>query len=470
MADKKLSEYADKIPELTDKLPILDLSGVPLNKKALISAIKTLIQQNVQLDTTALPSYIAGQIAYDPDTKSVTVDTGITDVRNTVGQESYYLVYNDSGAQIDNGKAVYASGVDATTELITIDLAQADSFLTSVAFIGLATHDIPDASVGIVTNFGVVRDWDTSGLSTTGILYLSDSVAGGLTNTKPSAPSEAIIAGKLLKSDASTGKAHIDINRLTRNLVTKSYTFTSNGISAGTYYIAGYYDAPAADANLSQASTTQTHGSASASYAAHAFIVPAGVGTVDAGTVSIRVTGTSITDAGVRTGADSETIEADITTLSANTYYETSKKWLGTVMFELVPSGATTYSLDFNYGFSKYEDAQNRDYTIGGIEVVGLAGANDSSFDIELLKHTSTGWTYSATAFVPGNGSIATMKGDHSPDDQTVNGENFAWKRTSLNEFIDGNGSEGAVIRVTTGANNTVQTMDVHLGVFVEEF
>ena len=160
----------------------------------------------------------------------------------------------------------------------------------------------------------------------------------------------------------------------------------------------------------------------------------------------------------------------DITTVALDDYFETPEKFVGIVEFELyVVSGApTAYSVDFNYGYSKYEDFGNNDITLTTIEVVGLGNTNDTNFDIEVLHHKMTGWTYAATGFLPGNGKIADYSDDLAPYDNIFNNEPFAWKRTNLNTFIDSNGSEGVLYRVTTGTNNTVQNMDMHISGLIE--
>jgi hypothetical protein len=249
----------------------------------------------------------------------------------------------------------------------------------------------------------------------------------------------------------------------------KDYSFNSPTGGSGTYYAAGYYSAPAADANLTQASTTVTYGSANISYAAHAFLVAAAAGATDTGTVSIVVSGTSINDLGTRTAADSETIVADITAMSTNEYFETAKKWLGTVTYTLTPAGgAATYNADFNYGLAKYDDLGNQDFTVTDFEAVGRAGANDTGFNITLQKHCDTGWTYSAAAFVPGCGTaICDMNTDHNTEVNLSNGLPFAYKRDNLDTSITGTGLEGYVIKIVTGANNSVDRMTLHVGSFV---
>jgi len=432
------------------------------------SSPSNVFSSGIKLTNTSLQEWAAGQLQYDPDSLTLLADSGITGVRNNIGQEEWYLVYNNSGAQIDNGKAVFASGVDATNNVLTIGVADSSSFGTSAQVLGLATHDIPDGTLGLVTYRGIVRDFDTSALSVNGIAYLGTS--GNLTNTKPLYPNSRIAMGSIVKSDVSEGQVQVIINQINRRSASKSYSFTSQGIGAGTYWKAGFYDWSSVDANLSQASATITYGTVGIAKAAHASIVASGPGVVDSGQVGLRVTGIEDSENGVQIAAQTGIVTEDITTLSADTYYETSEKFSGQVTFELyVVSGSpTTYSLDFNYGFSKYEDIQNQDFTITAFEAVWRGAAN-SSLDIELMHHKATGWTYAATGFEPGNGNICKKSDDQGLAGNAESGGDGAYKRVNLDTFIDGNGSEGLLIKVVAGANNTIQTMDLHIAGFSEE-
>jgi len=245
----------------------------------------------------------------------------------------------------------------------------------------------------------------------------------------------------------------------------KSYNVTTQGLGVNPdVYAAGFYEAPAADANLTQVSTTVTYGTANKSEAAHAFLVAGGPGVTDGSDLVITVSGISITDAGVRTLADSEVIVADATAMALNQYFETPKKWLGQVTYTLSSTAGTVFNADFNYGFCKYEDFGNRDFTVTDFEVVGFAGANDADFDVVLFHHSDTGWTYNAAAFVPGGTVICQLSTDHTTDDQLVNGEPFAYKRAGLTTAIGGNDSEGVVAKFVTTANNAVEFCNIHLG------
>lgn len=253
-----------------------------------------------------------------------------------------------------------------------------------------------------------------------------------------------------------------------REIIYTDYTFLSHS-GAGVFYAAGFYNAPAAKVTLTNLSLSQTLGVANVSYAAHVFIVAGGVGTVDTGEVGIRVTGTSITDDAVRSTGDTEDLTTDITTLSTNDYLETTKKFIGQVtisLVELVPNPAA-YTVDFNYGFAKYDDLGNRNFQIRFFESVGIGGATDAGFDIRLLHHKTSGWTYHATVFVPGASPICSLQTDHNTEYALASGIPFAYKRVDLRTFIRGAAQEGFIIEITPSQPNSIKIMDMHIGVFL---
>ena len=96
-----------------------------------------------------------------------------------------------------------------------------------------------------------------------------------------------------------------------------------------------------------QASATVNHGSTNNPYGAHVGIVAGAAGTASGGTgtVTLVVSGTSwVSTTATRTPADSETIVADITAMSTNSYVETTKRWLGQVTFTLTCTGGCTHT------------------------------------------------------------------------------------------------------------------------------
>jgi hypothetical protein len=213
-----------------------------------------------------------------------------------------------------------------------------------------------------------------------------------------------------------------------------------NGAGTTSHYIGGHYY-HASGANDFNPSVTL--GSAGYPYAAYVYLVAA-AGATD---TEITVTGTSITDAGVRTTSDTEVVS--LSDGSAGAYYETSKKWLGQVS---INKTAGTDRL-CNTGWSKYWDNGNLDFTVTGFECL-WEGDKAGTLEVELLHHKSSGWTYSAGGTATPPTAIATMSTDHSTDVNTANNVHGAWKRTNLSTAVSGSGSEGVMVILTTDAQN----------------
>lgn len=241
----------------------------------------------------------------------------------------------------------------------------------------------------------------------------------------------------------------------------RNYTVADIG-SSGIHYYAGFYQAPAAAVTLTIGGTvTQVYGTANIALGAHAFCVASGAGGTD---LVLTVSGTSITEEGVRTPGDSEILVADTDQATTNQYFETSKFWLGQITYTLT---GTAGSFTFNYGFAKYDDFSNRDFTITDFQVIGQGAASETALDIQLLHHKFTGWTYSAGAFVPGTGFVVSLANDYSTDDNLANNISFAYKRTNLSTFVNGAASEGLLVKFSTATNNSISSATIEVGALV---
>ena len=247
----------------------------------------------------------------------------------------------------------------------------------------------------------------------------------------------AYIRTLLDDADAATARATLGI------VLAKSWCGQTSTAASAFDYFGGFYEFGAAD--WTPSGGAQAFGSANQPYAAHAMIVLGGSST----DMVVRVTGTSITDAGARVTSDTQ----DLTTSggSANDYFETTKKWIGAVSFSL----QSVTSVDANYGFVKYWDRGNTDFTISGLECLWLANKTDSSFDIDLIHHKTTGWTYNAAA-EPDPPLLQTMTTTHSTESDNTAGEHGAWKLTGLSQAVSGSTVEGILFRVTKGSVNTL--------------
>ena len=164
-----------------------------------------------------------------------------------------------------------------------------------------------------------------------------------------------------------------------------------------------------------------------------------GANTVDE--ISITVTGTSITDAGVRdAGPDTEVITIPHPSV-AGAYFETAKKWLGQVTIQT--TGGTPKTC--NYFWSKYWDNRNSHFILTAIEVTMFGDNADTGVDFLIRHHNATGWTFNAGADPTPPTAVASMVGDHVTETNLANNTPVAWKRTNLSEIVLGGDGEGLI-------------------------
>jgi len=428
-------------------------------------------QQVIQLDKTLVAAYAAGQISWDTLRGTALIDTAYTGVRNSVGMELYVPFFNDTTLEITDGQVINALGVDATNKVVKGVLGDASSPATSSAIIGLATHTVPDQTVGLATIFGDVNDIDTTNGDEGGPLYVSET-AGEFTSTRPRYPSNIVILGTIVSKHVSAGVAFLNVSPFSRQKIVKDYHISTGSIA--TREIAGFYDWEGASVTLDQGSLTQTLGAVLQTRAAHVGIVPEAAGTVDTGQVGLRVVGTMDDETGPQLALQTAIITDDITTLNADAITrmaETTEKFSGQVTLELyVVSGTpVNYDLTFNYGFSKYEDYANTNFTLGAFEALWEGSATDTDMDLIVRHHTALGWEYAATGFLAGNGVICQRSVDQAIAGGVASGVEGSYKRIALNQYIAGATSEGLLIQLVTGTINSIANMDIHMLAYNED-
>ena len=121
-----------------------------------------------------------------------------------VGQEDVVIFYNGTGVEIPDGTPIYPVG-GGPGGRPSMAPAQADIHSNFNGELLVTTAAIAHGEEGPATRFGKVRGLDTSLLSV-GTIWLSDTVAGGFTNTKPEFPSYAVQVGGVVVSDSEDGE------------------------------------------------------------------------------------------------------------------------------------------------------------------------------------------------------------------------------------------------------------------------
>ena len=188
-----------------------------LQRQPELGTLAQLQQSNVPwitFDTTpeSLPTNI-GTVAWDGGT---TLGVQMTaNVLQPVGEAQYYYIKADS--TITKGQLIMFTGAVGASGVIKG--APATGLTDGQYLMGIAAENIATNRFGLVTSFGHVRGWNTTG-SPVGetwldgdILYYNPLIAGGLTKTQPTAPSvKATIAVVVNAAPAGSGDVFVRVS------------------------------------------------------------------------------------------------------------------------------------------------------------------------------------------------------------------------------------------------------------------
>ncbi len=215
--------------------PVSDATQVALDAKADASSVDGKLDDTVaQFVPQTDPGAGEGQVFYDSYSHSLSVKNDQNMTLN-LGSEFVARVLNNTGADIQNSVALYATG--SSGGLPTVGLAQADSFATSDV-VGISTHIILAGQEGFITTFGHLGG-DFSSLTVGDRLYLSSTVAGGFVTV---APDIATKVGAVIDNTASGAMAvRISSNMALPTIIGALNTGSAGASIDGTYAsITGY--------------------------------------------------------------------------------------------------------------------------------------------------------------------------------------------------------------------------------------
>jgi hypothetical protein len=163
--------------------------------------------RSVALNTAAGESTSVGKLFWDDASGTLAIGLKGGNVTLQVGQELNQLVKHADNTGLADGKVVYAVG--STGDNLTVRYALATSALTSDTTIGVMTESATGGNKGFMTTYGLVHDIDTSGLTEGAVVWVSPSVAGGMTTTRPSAPNHAVMVGICIRKHAVNGHVFV---------------------------------------------------------------------------------------------------------------------------------------------------------------------------------------------------------------------------------------------------------------------
>ena len=150
-----------------------------------------------------------GEVEYNDTQGSLIQGLKGGNVTNVIGQQLHQRVNNRTGATLSKGTAVYLSGSQGNRITVAKALGVTDAF--SANTFGIVAESIANNQSGYVITEGLITNINTSSLVEDSAVYLSPTVAGGLTSTKPQAPQHTVYIGICVKSNAGSGELFVKI-------------------------------------------------------------------------------------------------------------------------------------------------------------------------------------------------------------------------------------------------------------------
>ena len=186
-AQATANEALAQLQRIANALDLLAAAPVIQNNNSVVTDYVDLNEQ------APLPADKPGRAYWNRDDGTIDVDQYGNTVLQ-VGQELQFYAKNTSGGLVANGTPVMFTGVVGSSAKLEFGLAVADGSVPADYMMGVATQDIANNEFGYVTNFGVVRGFDTTGTlygqvwANGDLLYFSETTPGGWTNVQPQAP------------------------------------------------------------------------------------------------------------------------------------------------------------------------------------------------------------------------------------------------------------------------------------------
>jgi hypothetical protein len=147
----------------------------------------------IQLDTSFSDGTAEGRLQWNSTDGTPEVGMPGGNVNLQIGQEQLMRVKNVGASAITNGEALAV--VSASGNRPGVVKADADAGNPTNICDGVATENIAAGSTGYMCINGLVRGINTSGYSAEGVLLYLSTTAGVLSETRPSAPTDATIVG-----------------------------------------------------------------------------------------------------------------------------------------------------------------------------------------------------------------------------------------------------------------------------------
>ena len=177
-----------------------------------------------------------GEVEYNDTQGSLIQGLKGGNVTNVIGQQLHQRVNNRTGAPLAKGDVVYLAGSQGNRITVAKGLAVTDAF--SANTFGVVAESIADNASGFIITEGLITGLNTSALTEDSAVYLSPTVAGALTSTKPQAPQHSVYIGVCVKSNNGSGELFVKI-RNGLEMDELHDTRITNPVTGATLYYSG---------------------------------------------------------------------------------------------------------------------------------------------------------------------------------------------------------------------------------------
>jgi hypothetical protein len=167
------------------------LEYAPLNRNPIL--------QSIQLLTTGGNADTAGELAWNEDEQTLDIAKGGGTVLQ-VGQETSFLVYNNTASTITEGTGVMYVGTNGNSGHLEVAPMIANGSLPGHVFLGIMTETVAPGNTGFVTAFGKVRGINTTAFPVDSILYCDPASPGGFVTAEPDGPNLKLPVAAVISS------------------------------------------------------------------------------------------------------------------------------------------------------------------------------------------------------------------------------------------------------------------------------
>ena len=155
----------------------------------------------IDLNTGATVTPAVGRLWWDGGT---TLNIGMTSNVTGLVMESQFVYVKASSAITKGQVCMHTGSVGASGTLLAAP-ATAAGVTSGWDIVGVAAESIAHNGFGLIQNYGVLRNVNTSGYADGDTLYFNPAVTGGYTKTKPSAPNVKSLIGEVLNGGSVGG-------------------------------------------------------------------------------------------------------------------------------------------------------------------------------------------------------------------------------------------------------------------------